>query len=118
MKTKTIRKIVEGSFLFTLIVLMFMLSIFSAKGQMSIAATQELGLTSLSFKDTFYVSTNPLEKLLIPKNEYIDLKSLVFVEKNSRVDFSKLEFPNLDLRKRRRSRNNPWHAPKLIIPIQ
>ncbi len=122
MKKRTISRILEGIFLFTLILMMYALSIFSAEGQM----TKEL--TTPDELILFY----EIEELKSSsfKNQVIDEVATPFfhnfnqneghpfipdyLQNDGEIKLRKIRLPKPDMRRRKM---NALQAPSFVIPI-
>ena len=123
MKTKKIYRILEGAFLFTLILMIYILSIFSAQGQMTkeLAAPHELilfdsqerngeqnritqNIQSLNSKHTFNRTIENDEFQYIPN----------YLSPVSDSNQIKITLPKSDLRRRKMEE---YQAPLFRIPI-
>ncbi len=119
MKTRTLHRILEGTFLFSIIVLIYALSIFSAKGQMSVDYAHSYG--NLGYLDEgdfrrekiFFKSTFTLPQIK-PRSEKPSLKEW---SNEDRLNQPQLKLQHNTIRKRRRSKFNPLQAPNVIIPF-
>ena len=122
MKTRTISRILEGIFLFTLILLIYILSIFSAKGQMSreLVAPSELML-SYTNEESFLqerIKNLSFEWFELESNESKQVGNSPYIpdylkEKNESIKHQIL-LPKTDMRRRR---IKEYQAPLLVIPF-
>ncbi|WP_436515832.1 hypothetical protein [Ekhidna sp. To15] len=123
MKTRTLSRILEGIFLFTLILMIYIMSIFSAKGQMvkELATPSEFMLSYANEESftqermmnmNFQFFNSPLSRKQGEQNESPYLPEYSIVEKESIKSTFKL--PKMDLRRRRAKEHQ---APSFVIPF-
>lgn len=124
MKTKKLYRVLEGAFLVTLIAMIYILSIFSAKGQMSgdVLVAQDMSSTYLN--ESSFAQERIMKKsfrLLQKSSEFERIKQTG--KSNASLDYpiteeaerqTILPLPQLDLRRRR---SNEYLAPTIMIPL-
>lgn len=122
MKTRTINRILEGTFLFAIILMIYILSIFSAKGQMTRALTSTPAILSYTNEESFNNERMMnIDKYLLPTSIIqgeIKSKELKFNEsldrRKNEVSQTKISIPKADLRNRRVKK---YQAPSFVIPL-
>lgn len=124
MKTKRVYRFLEGVFLVTLIAMIYILSIFSAKAQMSGDLLVAQDMSSIYLNESSFTQERIMKKsfrLMQTSSEFERIKqtektksNLVYpiVEETERQKI--LPLPQLDLRRRR---SNEYLAPAIMIPF-
>ncbi|MEO9484299.1 MAG: hypothetical protein ABJG47_12660 [Ekhidna sp.] len=124
MKTRTMSRIIEGIFLFALIIMIYAMSIFSASGQMlkKFSTPQDLMLSYVSEQsfdqerirtvDIQMTNSNLLFERIRTNTETLHIPNYLINEAKSSE--TKISFPKPDLR---RKRMKQFQAPSFIIPL-
>ncbi|WP_421764960.1 hypothetical protein [Ekhidna sp.] len=123
MKTRTINRILEATFLFAIILLIYVMSIFTAKGQMTreLSAPHEIILSYANEESFNTERIMSMDKYLLPasirqgsiKSKELKFNSFAKRDKNE-VPQSKILMPKNDLRRRRIQK---YQAPSFLIPF-